>query len=140
GLNPATIDVLALSSATFSAPTSGAGTFVYNLVSVEFPDNPTCSNIITGSATITVLPKPTVTIAGESTVCKNASGVNVTITNPQILPVRITYTVNNGAPVTANIGAGLSAVISVNTANPGSFSYKVTGVQYIAPSPDCINN
>ncbi|MBK6281840.1 MAG: hypothetical protein IPF54_03480 [Draconibacterium sp.] len=140
GLNPATIDVPALSTATFSAPTSAPGTFVYNLVSAEFPVSPSCSNIITGSATITVLPKPIVTIAGDVTVCKNATSVNVTITNPQTLPVRITYTVNNGTPVTANIGAGLSTIISVNTSNPGNVTYKVTSVQYIAPSPNCINN
>ncbi|MCB8963405.1 MAG: HYR domain-containing protein, partial [Bacteroidales bacterium] len=140
GINPATIDVPALSTATYPAPTSAAGTFIYNLVSAEFPDSPSCSNIITGSATIIVLPKPTVTITGETTVCKNTTDVNVTITNPQTLPVRITYTVNNGTPVTTNIGAGSSTTISVNTSNPGNFIYKVTSVQYIAPSPNCINN
>jgi hypothetical protein len=54
GSNQTTVDVGANTTATVPAPTGTAGTFAYNLVSVAYQSSPTCSNAITGTATVTV--------------------------------------------------------------------------------------
>ena len=139
GSNQTTISVLANSTATVSAPTSVAGTFVYNLVTSAYQTNPSCSNNITGTATITVRPKPVATISVDATVCQNSSPFpNVTISNPQTLPIRVTYTINNGTPLTLNVPASSPSVITVNTSIAGDFIYKITSVQY-ATAPNCPN-
>jgi hypothetical protein len=72
-----TIDVGASTTATVSAPTATAGTFNYNLVSVAYQSAPTCSNTLTGSATITVTSSAVTTpgtITQPSSLCANSSG------------------------------------------------------------------
>ena len=59
GANQTTINILANSTATVTAPTTTAGVYAYNLVSVAYQTAPTCSNNLTGTATITVNAKPT---------------------------------------------------------------------------------
>ncbi len=68
-----TIDVNANSTRTLAAPTGTAGTFNYNLVSVRYTTNPTCSYSITGTATVTVHPLPVPTITGPPSVCLNST-------------------------------------------------------------------
>ena len=106
-----TIDVGASTSATVAVLTGAPGTFNYNLVSVAFQSAPSCSNSITGTATITVNPTPSATIIGTTTVCQSATAPNITFTNPQALPVIITYNINGGANTTINVGASTSATV-----------------------------
>ncbi|WP_369765997.1 T9SS sorting signal type C domain-containing protein [Flavobacterium sp. WC2429] len=49
-----TVDISASASTNVAVATSTAGTFVYNLVSANYQSTPSCSNIISGSATVTV--------------------------------------------------------------------------------------
>lgn len=49
-----TLNVGASTTAIIAAPTTTAGTFNYNLVSVIYQSAPTCSNSISGTATVTV--------------------------------------------------------------------------------------
>jgi hypothetical protein len=69
-----TINVGASTTATLSAPTTTAGTFNYNLVSVVYQNAPTCSNNITGTATITVNPNPTANAGGAlAAICQGGT-------------------------------------------------------------------
>ena len=64
------------SSATLSAPTSAAGSFVYTLISVRDASSTTCSQTQSGSATVTVNAIPTTpTISGTASFCTGGSTV-----------------------------------------------------------------
>jgi trimeric autotransporter adhesin len=49
-----TVNIAASSSSTVPAPTATSGVFIYNLESVEYQTAPLCTEVISGSATITV--------------------------------------------------------------------------------------
>ena len=87
GINEANINVAASSSASLVVPTTTSGTFNYNLVSVAYQTAPTCSNSISGIATVTVNPTPSVTNLTESI----TTGSTFTVT-PAGTPVGTTYT------------------------------------------------
>lgn len=67
GSGQTTLDVAASTTATLDAPTSTVGTFVYILENVFYQDLPPCSNVISGTATVTVNPLPVPTITGPLT-------------------------------------------------------------------------
>ena len=67
-----TVNIGASTTATVSAPTGTAGTFDYNLESVDYQSGTTCSNAISGTATVTVDPLPAA-ITGTTTVCESSS-------------------------------------------------------------------
>ncbi len=87
GASESSIIIAASSSSTLSVPTSSVGTFTYNLVSVEYQTPPSCSSGISGSATVTVNPIPSV---GNQTTSVN-SGSAFTVT-PTGVPAGTTYT------------------------------------------------
>ncbi|WP_170111412.1 HYR domain-containing protein, partial [Mangrovibacterium marinum] len=68
--------------ATISQATSVADDFVYTLESVEYSSVPACPNPITGSATITVYPTPTVDVISDKTYCNNVGVPAISITGP----------------------------------------------------------
>jgi hypothetical protein len=138
GLTPGTIDVAASSTATLPAPTNVAGAFTYNMVSVVYQSAPTCVNALTSNVTVTVRPTPTATISGNNTVCQNAASPNVTFTNPQALPVTITYNINGGLPANINVAANSSATLPSSTLTAGSFAYNLVSVAY-QTIPNCPN-
>src|SRR5205823_7003375 len=105
-------------------------TFAYNLISVDYQTAPTCSNTISGTATVTVRPTPTATVSGTTTVCQNATAPNVTFTNPQTLPVTVTYNINGGTNVTVNVGASTTATVAAPTTTAGTFNYNLVSVIY----------
>ncbi len=129
GINT-TVDVGAGTTATVSAPTTTSGVFTYNLVSVVYQTAPTCINALTGSATVTVRPTPTPTISGNTTVCQDGASPDITFTNPQALPVTITYNINGGINTTVDVGAGTTATVSAPTTTSGVFTYNLVSVVY----------
>ncbi len=138
GGGSSTIGVNANSTATVSASTATAGTFAYNLVSVAYQAAPACSNTITGTATVTVRPTPTATISGTATVCQNASSPNITFTNPQTLPITVTYNINGGGSSTINVAASSTATVAAPTGTTGTFAYNLLSVVY-QTTPTCSN-
>jgi hypothetical protein len=128
GLNQVVTTTGSNSSVTVAAPTSTAGAFTYNLVSVA--DNFTCSQNQTGSAVITVRSLPTASISGTIAVCQNATSPNITFTGAGgATPYVFTYKVNGGTNQTvATTGTNTSVTVAVATSSAGVFSYSLVSV------------
>ncbi len=128
-------------TATVAAPTTVAGTYIYNLISVVDASSTTCSQAQTGSATITVNPLPTATVAnlGSTAACEGASQPTFVFKGTGgTAPYTITYTINGGTNQTATTAAGDSVVVSVSTAVPGAYVYALVSVQDVS-STTCFN-
>lgn len=52
-----------LNTGTLVATSNSETSFIYEIISVAYADDPTCSNEVTGTATVTVAPNPAVTLA-----------------------------------------------------------------------------
>ncbi|MEZ5104642.1 MAG: HYR domain-containing protein [Draconibacterium sp.] len=92
------------------------------------------------STTVTVLPTPTATISGDNSVCQNSAlEPEVVFTNPQSLPVRLTYNINGGSNQTIDIAANSSETESVSTTTVGDFVYNLVSVEYQS-TPGCTNS
>ncbi|MDX9773080.1 MAG: PKD domain-containing protein [Bacteroidales bacterium] len=88
---------------------------------------------------VTVRPTPTATISGGTTVCEDASSPNVRFTNPQTLPVTITYNINGGANQTVNVNASTYRNVAAPTGVPGTFVYNLVSVSY-QTVPNCTHS
>ncbi len=97
-----------------------------------------CGTSPTASTTVNVRPTPTATIAGTTSVCQGAAAPNVTFTNPQALPVTVTYNIDGSNEANINIGASTSANLTVPTTSPGTFDYNLVSVAY-QTAPSCPN-
>jgi hypothetical protein len=126
---------------TFSASTSGSstatatayGTYVYRWTI----SNGTCTPS-TADVTVNYYATPTATISGTTTVCQNATSPNITFTNPQTLPVTITYNINGANQTTIDVGASTSATVAAPTTTAGVFAYNLVSVVY-QTAPACSN-
>ncbi|MFZ4521892.1 MAG: hypothetical protein ACOYNC_09310, partial [Bacteroidales bacterium] len=87
---------------------------------------------------VTVRPTPTATIGGTATVCQNSTSPFITFTNPQTLPVTITYNVNGANQSTINVGSSTTATLAVPTNIAGVFAYNLVSVVY-QTAPACSN-
>ncbi|SHN19951.1 beta strand repeat-containing protein, partial [Flavobacterium xinjiangense] len=134
-----TVNVAASTTTTVAAPTGTAGSFAYNLVSVVYQTAPTCSNPVSGTATVTVRPTPTASISGTTTVCQSAIAPNITFTNPQALPITVTYNINGGTNTTVNVGASTTATVTAPTGTAGAFAYNLVSVIYQDTTASCSN-
>ncbi|WP_164490064.1 LamG-like jellyroll fold domain-containing protein [Runella sp. SP2] len=115
------------SSVTVSVPTNASGVFNYTLESVSNPNN--CSQVQTGSATVTVNPLPTATISGTTTVCQNSASPNITFTGSNATaPYKFTYKINNGPEQTVTTTSGNSVTVAVPTVTAGAFVYSLVSV------------
>lgn len=126
-------------SATINVPTTTAGTFAYNLVSVQDASATNCSQAQTGTATIIVNPLPTATITGTTDVCEGDPAPVVTFTGANgTAPYTFTYNINGGANQTI-VSTGNTATINVATTPTGTYSYNLVSVQD-ASSTACVQN
>ncbi|MFZ4399507.1 MAG: PKD-like domain-containing protein, partial [Bacteroidales bacterium] len=91
------------------------------------------------STNFNVIPLPTATISGNITVCQNVASPLVIFTNPQNIPVTITYNINGGSNITLNVGANTTASINAPTGVADSFVYNLVSVVY-QNTPLCSNN
>lgn len=117
-------------SVTVPVPTGTAGTFTYNLVSVQNSGPVSCVQAQTGSVTITVNPLPTAAVSGTITVCKNAPSPNITFTGGAATPpYTFTYNINGGPNQTVTTTSGNSVTVAVPTGTAGTFTYNLVSVQ-----------
>ncbi|MFM9983636.1 MAG: gliding motility-associated C-terminal domain-containing protein [Flavobacteriales bacterium] len=101
---------------------------IYDIEYIQYTDAPFCPSTdpLNPPMTINVNPEPTATISGGATVCEDAV-LNLPLVFTGTGPWTVSYTINNFAQAAIpNLNAG--AVISVNTANPGTFNYCITAV------------
>ena len=112
GANQTMINVGAGTSATVNALTNTTGIFAYNLVSVIYQTAPACSNILTGTATVTV----------------NQMLMYISVTTPAACsPDLSTYSL----AVVAGTFFGTLAVVTATSgivANTGGNGWNITGV------------
>ncbi|MFY7885193.1 MAG: PKD domain-containing protein, partial [Dolichospermum sp.] len=102
-------------TATVSVPTGTPGTYIYNLVSVQYGSAPSCSQNMTGNATVVVNPLGQVNQPSNQIVCHNANTttINFTTTNTG---GTTTYTWTNN-----NTAIGLAAASVGNVTGIPSF-------------------
>ncbi len=104
---------------------------VYNLIRVTLDNN--CSQEVTGSTTITVMPLPTATISGTTTVC---SGATATINFTGTANAVVTYTIDGGANQTITLdGNGMASLIT-----PVLTTDKVYALVSVTGSNTCLQN
>ena len=124
------ISTTAGNSITLAVPTTIAGTFIYNLLSVQDGSSTACSQLQTGSVTVTVNPLPTATITGTATACQNSTPPLITFTGGSATaPYTFTYNINGGAAQSVTTTAGNSISIPANVTSPGVFTCFLTAVQ-----------
>ena len=68
------------------------------------------------------------TISGTTTVCEGDPSPNITFTNPESVPVTITYKINGGPDLTINVGANTTATVAAPTGTTGNFQYTLVSV------------
>lgn len=126
-----TISTTSGNTVTLSVPTTTAGTFTYDLVSVQDSSPSACSQAQTGSAVVTIDPTPSATISGTTDVCSGSASPNITFTGSSgTTPYTFTYTLNGGGSQTISTTGGSSSVtLAVPTGTSGTFTYALTGVQ-----------
>lgn len=112
---------------TFSA--SPAGTTTYTVTALSDVNCTSLAGDRTGSATVTVNPLPTATIAGTITVCQDDASPGVTFTGANgTAPYTFTYTDYLGNTQTAS-GSPSVTVAGPPTSAAGSFTYTLASVQ-----------
>jgi hypothetical protein len=115
-------------SVTVPVPTTTAGTFTYNLTNVTGSGTNPCPNAVTGSATVTVKPLPTATVAGDASVCRGGAAQVITFTGSGgTEPYRFVYKINGGANLTVN-GSGATATVNAPATVAGTFVYTLVSV------------
>ena len=88
------------------------------------------------STTVTVRPTPTASISGSTTVCQNSPSPSITFTNPQTLPVTVTYNINGSNEANINVAASSNATLVVPTTAANTFVYNLVSVTY-QTAPTC---
>lgn len=122
-----TISTTSGNTVTLSVPTNTLGTFVY---ANENASSVSCSNTGGDTATITVSPLPTATIAGTVTVCQNDVAPDITFTGSTgVPPFTFTYTINGGANQTVTTTTGNTVTLPAPTGTVGTYTYALVSVQ-----------
>lgn len=112
----------AISNPTVALNVSGSTTYVVSTTAL------TCTSKDT--VVVVVNPLPTATIAGATTVCKDAAAPNITLTGAAgTAPYTFTYTVNSGINQTITTITGNNVTIPIPTNVADTFLYVLKNVQ-----------
>ncbi|WP_396158399.1 choice-of-anchor L domain-containing protein, partial [Flavobacterium sp.] len=124
-----TISTVSGNSVTIPVSTNSAGAFTYQLVSVVSSGTTVCSQLQSGSATVTVVPLPTASISGTTALCQNAANPLITFTGANgVAPYTFTYLDPSGTSQTISTTVGNSVTLSVSTGAVGIFNYQLVSV------------
>jgi len=133
-----TVTTTSGNSATLNVPTTSAGSFVYTLISVLDSSSSTCSQLQTGSATITVNSTPLLVVNSPAAVCSPNTVNLTTLTTGSDSGLSFTYwkdslaTLSYESPTIAT--AGLYYIKATNDTN-GCFDIKSATVS-VNPLPN----
>jgi hypothetical protein len=117
-------------SVTVPAPTNIVGSFAYNLISVQDGSSTACSQLQSGTATITVNPLPTASISGTTAVCQNSASPLIIFTGGSSTPpYTFTYNINGGGNQNVTTIVGNSVTVAAPTNIVGIFTYNLISVQ-----------
>ena len=116
--------------ATINVPTTGAGTFIYQLTSVTDASSTLCAQPQNGQVTVIVQALPTATMGTSTAVCQNAPNPLITFTGAGgTRPYTFTYNINGGATQTiATTAASNSVTVAAPTTGTGTFTYSLLSV------------
>ena len=117
-------------SVTIQVPTDGIGTFEYELLSVWDNSALSCSNLVTGNATVIVKDLPLATIEGTASVCIGDTSPEVTFTGTNgVEPYVFYYTINGEDEQNITSTGGNSVSLAVSTDVSGEFLYELVRVE-----------
>jgi gliding motility-associated-like protein len=117
-------------SITVAVPTTTAGSFTYNLLSVQDGTPTACNQLQSGSITVLVKALPTAAISGNTSLCLNAAAPNITFTAAGGLPpYTFTYTLNGGTNQTVTTSTGNTVTVPAATNVAGTFIYNLVSVR-----------
>ncbi|MBB3838358.1 hypothetical protein FHS57_002363 [Runella defluvii] len=89
-----------------------------------------CLVSLNATSTVTVNPSPTATIAGTTTVCKNATSPKITFTGAGgTTPYTFTYKINNGSEQTIVTTSSSSVSLEAPTGQVGIVEYSLVSVK-----------
>ncbi len=129
GGSNATITTISGNTVTLPAPTGTAGSFTYNMVSVQDASPATCSRAQTGSATVTVTPDNTINLTSAAGTSVQNVCINTPISNITYVTTGATGVTFSGLP-TGVIGSWAANTVTISgtpTTSTGSpFNYTVT--------------
>ena len=113
-----TVQINASGTATISTNALTANTTTYNLVNIQYNDVPSCLLTVTGSATITTTPKPTVSLSYSGTpFC-----TSINTLQPASLQGTNAYTGGKYSSTTGLIIDENSGAITPSSSTPGTYT------------------
>ena len=124
-----TINVAANSTASVAVLTNTAGTYTYELVSVEFQSDPTCSYGASGTATVTVTPRANAVATPASQAICSGETITTIVLSSSISGVTFNWTRNNTATVTGIAASGssdISGTLTNTTTAPVIVTFTIT--------------
>src|SRR5690606_884614 len=117
---------------TITVPTDVAGTFEYELLSVEDPATG-CGQPVNETVTVIVNPLPTATISQDVTVCQGDPSQTITFTGTNgSSEYKFTYNLNGGPSQTITTNGSNTATITVPTDVFGTFTYTLEAVEDVS--------
>lgn len=118
----------------FTTPSLTANT-TFSLISVGYPNTPSCLQNVVGTAVITITNLPTATISGTNTICAgNISNISFNGTPNAI----VTYNVNGGTNQTITLDTSGNAILTSPVLNSNT-TYNLISVNY-STGQNCVNN